>query len=103
MINTLEYSQELIAVGFTPEQAKVQANTLNKAFQEKIATKHDLEKTEKDFIHALSGTEKRLDKKINDLDIKITRVEGDLKLVKWMLALVIIVEIIPYLKAFLGS
>ena len=87
MINTLEYSQELIAVGFTPEQAKVQANTLNKAFQEKVATKHDLEKTEKDFIHALSETEKRL-------DIKITRVEGEIKLNRWMIGFCISLNVL---------
>ena len=81
MIDTLEYSQELIAVGFTPEQAEVQAKALNKAVEKGTATKEDIALVRAD----------------------INRIEGDLKLVKWMLALVIIVEVLPYLKTFLGG
>ena len=39
----LAYSEALRAGGFTPEQATVQANALDVALRETVATKHDLE------------------------------------------------------------
>ena len=39
----LAYSEALKAGGFTPEQATVQANALDVALRETVATKHDLE------------------------------------------------------------
>ena len=78
MIDTLEYSQELIAVGFTPEQAKVQAKALNKAVEKGTATKEDLLRVE--------------------LELK-----SDMKLNRWMIGLVIVIEVIPHLKVFFGG
>ena len=39
----LAYSEALKAGGFTPEQATVQANALDVALRETVATRHDLE------------------------------------------------------------
>ena len=39
----LAYSEALKAGGFTPEQATVQANALDVALRETVATKHDIE------------------------------------------------------------
>ena len=39
----LAYSEALKAGGFTPAQATVQANALDVALRETVATKHDLE------------------------------------------------------------
>ena len=84
MIDTLQYSQELIAAGFTPEQAKVQASTLAKAIEKGSATKEDLLRVE------------------SSLKEEIAEIKGDLRLVKWMLALIMVVQVLPYLKTFLN-
>jgi hypothetical protein len=41
--DTLEYSEKLKAVGFSPEQAKVQAQALRDAMVEHVATKSDVD------------------------------------------------------------
>ncbi len=85
MIDTLQYSQDLIAVGFTPEQARLQASTLVKAIEKSSATKEDLLRVE------------------NSLREEIAGIRGEIKLVKWMLALIIVVQVRPYLKTFLAG
>ena len=84
MINTLEYSQELIAVGFTPEQARVQANTLIKAIEKGSATKEDLAKLE------------------GSLKEEIAEVKGDVKLLKWMAGFQFALMLAIFLKLFVG-
>ena len=74
MINTLEYSQELIDAGVDEKVAKVQANALVKAIEKSSATKED-----------------------------ITRLEGEIKLNRWMIGLVIVIEVLPFLKTWLGN
>jgi predicted nucleic acid-binding Zn-ribbon protein len=58
--DTLEYSEKLKAVGFSPEQAKVQAQALRDAMVEHVATKSDVD---------TQG--ERLEAKIERLEAKI--------------------------------
>ena len=61
--------------------AKVQANALVNAVEQGSATKEDIAK----------------------LDVKMAKLEGEIKLNRWMIGLVIVIEVLPFLKAFLGS
>ena len=90
-IDTLAYTKELIAGGFTEQQAETQANTLNKtlntALKEEIATKSDIEKVEA---------------KINLIEEKLS---SEIRLTRWMVGfcislLVVVIGLIlaPYIK-----
>ena len=52
----LAYSEALKAGGFTPEQATVQANALDVALRETVATKHDLKILRVEIEHDLELT-----------------------------------------------
>ncbi|MBF0109911.1 MAG: DUF1640 domain-containing protein [Magnetococcales bacterium] len=80
--DTLEFAEELKAAGFTEEQAKAQARALSKALESKgLATKADLKELDLTFKGELE------------------KINGELKLIKWMLALVVVVTVIPALKS----
>jgi len=46
VFDTYAYVKRLKAVGFTEEQAEVQAQTIAELIDERLATKHDLERLE---------------------------------------------------------
>jgi hypothetical protein len=78
--DTLEYSEKLKAVGFSPEQAKVQAQALRDAMVEHVATKSDVD-TQGDRLEAKIETQgKELEAKIDtqgkELEAKIDT-QGD--------------------------
>ena len=79
--DTLKYTKELERSGVDPKQAEAQANALSNALSEaletQLATKSD----------------------IADLKSEITRVDGRLNLITWMLALVVIATVVPALKS----
>ena len=72
----LVYMDRLKSGGFTEEQARTQAEALDTAMRESVATKHDLE-------------------------LAITEIKGELRLNRWMLALVIAATVIPLIRDFL--
>ncbi|MBF0144270.1 MAG: DUF1640 domain-containing protein [Magnetococcales bacterium] len=89
--DTLEFVESLETSGFTKEQSKGMVSALKKvqdAQLEELATKGDLR-------------EAKLELK-SDLRELETRLTGQLTLVKWMLALVIAVTVLPAIKALLG-
>lgn len=45
-IDTLKFAQALEEAGFTRKQAEAQANALNSALNESLATRHDLKEME---------------------------------------------------------
>jgi hypothetical protein len=65
------------AAGVPNDKARAAAEAIS---SETIATKGDISRLEKEF----------------------EIVKGELKLIKWMLALVIVVTVMPFLKALLG-
>ena len=78
--DTLEFVESLKESGFNEEQAKGMSSAIKKAQQshlDALATKADLRELE-------------------------ARVMGELRLVKWMLALVIAVTVLPALKTLFG-
>lgn len=54
-IDTLKFAQALEDAGFTRKQAEAQANALNAALNESIATKHDLKELEMRLTIRLGG------------------------------------------------
>lgn len=54
-IDTLKLAQELERAGFTRQQAEAQANAINSALNESIATKHDLKELELRLTIRLGG------------------------------------------------
>ncbi|MEO5333977.1 MAG: CCDC90 family protein [Magnetococcus sp. YQC-5] len=81
--DTLEFVESLESSGFTKEQSKGMVNAFKKAQDaqlKELATKEDIT---------------RLDRRMDSLDF-------DLKLIKWMLALVITATVLPALKALIG-
>lgn len=78
--DTLEFVKELESNGFSAEQAEALAKSQKRAFEQaletQMATKADVFRVETD----------------------LNEVKSELKLIKWMLALVIVVTVIPVLK-----
>ena len=63
--DTLSYAKKLIAVGFTVQQAEVQAETLAEIIDENIATKRDLIDVRNDLQRDMKEMEMRLSYKFN--------------------------------------
>ena len=80
--DTLKFAQRLKEAGVPDKQAEAEA--LAEVFQSNL----DQLPTKSDLDHRLKEMEARL--------------MGQITLVKWMLALVIIVNVVPVLKTFLG-
>lgn len=88
--DTLQYAKRLKQVGFTEEQAEVQAEALSELINDHLATKQDLKELEREMklevgevkveIKELEkamkldikGLEERLSNKINEMGYKIT-------------------------------
>ena len=77
--DTLKFARRLRESGFSESQAEAVAEAFRDASTEPLATKHDI----KLLRHDLKGTELRL--------------TGDLTLVKWMLGLIVVAEVAPWL------
>ncbi|MBF0180728.1 MAG: DUF1640 domain-containing protein [Magnetococcales bacterium] len=79
--DTLASMKRLKAAGFTEEQAETQTRIIAELVDDRPATKQD----------------------IMDLATKedIARLESDIKLIKWMLALVVTATVLPALKTLL--
>ena len=66
-IDTLAYTKRLLEVGFSNEQAEAQAQALNEAMENNLATKSDL----KDLLNEIAMLDTKVDNKINRLEIKM--------------------------------
>ncbi|MDP8227758.1 MAG: hypothetical protein P9L89_08990, partial [Candidatus Celaenobacter polaris] len=60
IFDTLAYAKKLKAVGFTDEQAEVQAETFAEIIDEKLATKQDLKELEISLKRDMKELELRL-------------------------------------------
>ncbi|MBF0213377.1 MAG: DUF1640 domain-containing protein [Magnetococcales bacterium] len=85
--DTLKYVKPLKAAGFDEQQAEalaaVQADVLDKNLDD-LATKGDI---------------KELEGKMREFE---ARVMGEIRLNRWMLALIIVVTVLPALKTLIG-
>lgn len=78
--DTLKFVEKLKSVGVPEAQAKAEAEALQEAFgTAELATKRDLE---------------RLEAK---LDTRFERIDGELRLNRWMLSVIVVAEAAPLL------
>ena len=83
VFDKLTFVDRLKSGGISEDQARVHADALDTALREGVATKAD--------VFAVKS----------DLEIAVTELKGELRLVKWMLALVIAATVIPLIRDFL--
>ncbi|MBF0132190.1 MAG: DUF1640 domain-containing protein [Magnetococcales bacterium] len=82
--DTLEFAEELKAAGIPDEQAKAQTRALSRALESKgLAAQYDVERVRRDMA----------------TKDDIAKLDKELAIIKWMLALVIVVTVIPALKS----
>ena len=86
IFDTLEYSEKMQAVGFTPAQAKVQAETLKQLIDNDLATKKDLKELEIILKHDVKELEIILKHDVKELEIILRKEIAEVKaeLIKWM-------------------
>ena len=90
VFDTLKLSQKLEGAGFTREQATGAAKALSDTFTDSVATKADV-----DVVRAeMREMEGRI-------DVKLEAVKGEMRLIRWMLALVIVATVIPLVRSLL--
>jgi len=73
--DTLSYAKKLKSVGFTEEQAEVQAEALAKIIDERLATKHDIHALRRD----MKEMETSLKRAIAEVKHDMIEMEGSLR------------------------
>lgn len=81
--NTLVFTRRLQEAGFDEKQAETVVNVLADAQENLVSREH---------------FDARLDVVDARLDVVEARINGRLNLIQWMLAVVVIVEVMPFLK-----
>ncbi len=89
--DTHRFVKRLTAAGMPEKQAEVLAEEQASLVDEKLATKRDIQDVRRD----LEVVKTDLEAKIEAVE---TRMMGELRLVKWMLALVIAATVIPLIR-----
>ncbi len=109
MFDTLKFTRRLKDVGVSERQAEAEAEAISDAMAEalhtEIARKSDIQKSKtelKDEIQALRA-ELKDDMQASKTELKedIHEMKADLRLIRWILGLVVLVEIIPLLQKVL--
>lgn len=85
--DTLMLSRKLESAGFTQAHAFGAAEALSETIGDKVATKGGIRETEARVI--------------GDLKERDARLSGEIRLIKWMLALVIVATVIPLIRDLL--
>ncbi len=102
--DTLKYVKDLQAAGVPPEQAEAfvhaQQEILSQALDSTLATRADLQALDKNLRADLQALEKSLRADIERVDRKLIEHDGDFKVIKWMLGIIVGGVIMLVLKAF---
>jgi hypothetical protein len=112
--DTLKCARRLKDVGYTDQQAEVQAEIMAEAFvfnMDALVTKDYLDArldarfTEQNarIDGKFSEQEARMDSKFAHIDVQFAEIKGQFRLVYWMLAVVIASNVIPQLNALLSN
>ena len=99
--DTLKYVENLVASGMPETQAKALAKAQTEVFDkqtEGLATKTDIMAVKTDIVE-LKADVREVEARLREVE---ARPKGDLSLVKWMLALVVVVTVVPTLKTLFG-
>ena len=125
--DTLDSVKRLVGVGFSEQQAEMQTRIIAEVVDEQLATKQDLSTlatresfaqlerrmdllaTKEDIVRLdrrmdadTTRMDRRMDADTTRLDRRIDAIDSELKLIKWMLALVFAVTVLPALKTLFG-
>ena len=125
--DTLDSVKRLVGVGFSEQQAEMQTRIIAEVVDEQLATKQDLSAlatresfaqlerrmdllaTKEDIVRLdrrmdadTTRMDRRMDADTTRLDRRIDAIDSELKLIKWMLALVFAVTVLPALKTLFG-
>ena len=97
--DTLKFARRLIAAGVPEKQAETQAELMAEAFVYNMDTL-----VTKDYLDArldarFAAQDIRLDGRFATMTTQFAKIEGQFKLVYWMLAVVIASTVIPQLNA----
>ena len=105
--DTLKFARRLKDVGVPEAQAEAQAELMAEAFvfnMDALVTKDYLEQC---LDARFAAQDARLDKKfaaqdarLADHDLQFVELRGELKLHRWMLALILVTSVVPYLQKF---
>lgn len=87
--DTLQYAKKLKSVGFTEEQAEVQAEAVADLIEEKLVTKQDLKELERLMKHDIKELERLMKRDIKELELRMT-----IKLGAMLVAVVSILSIV---------
>jgi alpha-ketoglutarate-dependent taurine dioxygenase len=101
--DTLKCARRLKDVGYTDQQAEVQAEIMAEAFvynMDALVTK--------DYLDAridgkFSEQDARIDSKFAHIDVQFAEIKGQFRLVYWMLAVVIASTVIPQVNTLLSN
>lgn len=97
--DTLKVARRLKDAGYSDKQAEVQAEIMAEAFvynMDALVTK--------DYLDArFAEQEARIDSKFSHVDVRFSKIEGQFRLVYWMLAVIIASTVIPQVNALLSN
>ena len=107
--DTLKFARRLKDVGVPEAQAEAQAELMAEAFvfnMDALVTKDYLEQC---LDARFAAQDARLDKKfaaqdarLADHDLQFVELRGELKLHRWMLALILVTSVVPYLQKIIA-
>ena len=103
--DTLKCARRLIAAGYTDKQAEVQAEIMAEAFVfnvDALVTKDYLDarfaEQEARIDARFMEQDARFDARFSDIDIKLAGINGQFRLIYWMLAVSIASTVIPAIQ-----
>ena len=100
--DTLKYARKLKEAGVPEQQAEAQAEGMAEAFlidTEALVTRDYLDAR---LEASLAALETRVDRQFSDVFRRFARIDGQFKLVYWMLALIMASTVIPALHSLLN-
>ena len=96
--DTLKFARRLKDVGVPEAQAEAQAELMAEAFvfnMDALVTKDYLEQC---LDARFAAQDARIEKRLADHDLQFVEIRGELKLHRWMLALILVTSVVPYLQ-----
>lgn len=101
MMDTLAYVKRLRAAGVPEDQAEAHAEALNAAVESQVATRADLKLTEGALRQELASVEAALRQELASVNARLTAVEAELRLHRWVLGFIVTLQIAILVKLFL--
>ena len=96
--DTLKFARRLKDVGVPEAQAEAQAELMAEAFvfnMDALVTKDYLEQC---LDARFTAQDAHLEKRLVNHDLQFVDIRGELKLHRWMLALILVTSVVPYLQ-----